>query len=211
MRSDCPRSCGGRFCRRPAEFSGFSLIELLVTLALLLIMVVMWHGFGSRSNQQRQKRACEQNLQTIFMALDLYATEHDGRFPVVTNAQSSEAALALLVPRYTVASERFVCPGSKDGSIPSAAALEDQRISYAYFMGRSRTEMGAVLMSDRLVDPSPKKQGDPAFSANGRPPGNNHHRYGGNFLLTDGEIRSSGPAASVAVQWSPEILLLNPK
>ena len=186
-------------------------MELLLTLALLIILVVMMHGFGSRSNQTRQKKACRDNLQTIFMALQIYANDHDGQFPIVPSAGSSEEALSLLIPRYTVASDRFVCPGSKDSDISSAEPLANRRISYSYFMGRRLGDPAEVLMSDRWIDSQPKLKGDPLFSANGQAPGNNHHQYGGNLLFSDGEVRSSGPKAAFDVSWNTNIHLLNPR
>lgn len=192
-------------------FAGFSLIELLITLALLIILVVLWHGFGSRSNQERQKQACQKNLRTIFMALELYAGEHDDRFPSAPDAKTSEDVLGVLIPKYTVGSESFVCPGSKDRRIPSATALADQRISYVYFMNRRRTDTPAVLMSDRWVDAKPKPKGATVFSTDGQAPGNNHHRYGGNFLLTDGEVHTSGPVAPFTIEWPNDVIRLNPR
>ncbi len=182
-----------------------------MTLALLILLVVMWHGFGSRSNQMRQLKACEKNLLHLYMALDLYARDHDGRYPTVTNARTSEDALALLVPQYTVATDQFVCPGSKDSPVPSAATLARERISYLYLMGRRQGETGAVLMSDRWVDLLPKTKGAIVFSTNGAAPGNNHHQYGGNFLLVDGEVRSSGPKAPFAIDWSSDVIPLSPR
>lgn len=190
---------------------GFSLIELLVTLALLIVMVVMMHGFGSKSHQARQKKACQKNLQTIFIALEIFANEHEGQFPVVPDAKTSEEALSLLVPRYTVASDNFICPGSKDSSLPSAESFADRRISYSYFMGHRLRDPAEVLMSDRWINSEPKTKGAPVFSANGKAPGNNHHQYGGNFLLCDGEVRSSGPKAPFDVSWTTNIIPLNPR
>ena len=184
---------------------------MLISLALLLILVVMWHGFGSKSNQQRQKKACEKNLLTIYMALEIYANEHDGWFPASPDARTSEDALGPLVPRYTVASDRFVCPGSKDSSIPPATPLAGRRISYAYFMGRQSSESNSVVMADRLVDSRPKAAGDLVFSTTGKSPGNNHHQYGGNFLFCDGEVRSAETKAPFAVTWETNVTLLNPR
>jgi len=191
--------------------AGFSLLELLITLAILIILVVMWHGFGSRTNQQGQLKACQRNLQQIYLALEIYANEHEGRFPALAGARSPEEPLSVLIPKYTTASDAFVCPGSKDAAIPSAEPLLRRRISYAYFMGRRQTnEPGEVLMSDRLLDAFPKAQGAPAFSRNGQAPGNNHHRYGGNFLLVDGRQESSSGPAPFALNWPAEVTLLNP-
>src|ERR1051326_3019865 len=98
--------------------AGFSLIEMLITLALILIMSVMLYGFGSRSHQQQQKKACQKNLLKIYMALELFANEHDKFFPILPGADTAEGPLALLVPRYSADTSLFICPGSKDSPIP---------------------------------------------------------------------------------------------
>jgi len=191
--------------------AGFSLIEMLITLALILIMFTMLYGFGSRSHQKTQKQACEKNLQNIYLALDIFAKENHGELPAVTNASSSEAPLSLLVPRYTVASEIFICPGSKDGALPNGEPFAERRISYAYFMGRTLTEPNAILMSDRQVNAQPKAGGEHVFSADGKPPGNNHHKFGGNYLFTDGHTESFGAKAPFSIAWPTNVTFLNPK
>jgi len=196
----------------PRGAAGFSLLELLITLALLIIMVVMWHGFGSQSNQQRQLKACQKNLQQVYLALEIYANEHQGRFPAQAAARTSEDALSILIPQYTTASGSFICPGSKDSTIPSAEPLATRRISYAYFMGWTQTnDSTAVLMSDRLLDALPKTKGTPVFSKTGSPPGNNHHQYGGNFLFVDGRQDSVRGPAPFTLAWPESVTLLNPK
>jgi len=47
------------------------------------------------------------------VALQIYAGDFSGRLPAVTNAPTSEAPLSLLVPRYTVDTSIFICPGGK--------------------------------------------------------------------------------------------------
>src|SRR2546428_639865 len=71
--------------QHPARDAGFSLIEMLITLALLLIMVTMFWGFGSRSHQEEQKKACQKNLQKIHVALEIFANDNGGGFPVSSN------------------------------------------------------------------------------------------------------------------------------
>ncbi|HXJ55205.1 MAG TPA: hypothetical protein VNU68_00950 [Verrucomicrobiae bacterium] len=192
--------------------AAFSLLELLITLALLIILVTIWHGFGSRNNQQRQLKACQKNLQEIYLAMEIYANEHDGRFPALSGARTPEEPLSILIPQYTTASSSFICPGSKDSPIPSAEPLTRRHISYAYFMGRLQTNPPSdVLMSDRLLDASPKPKGAQAFSATGRPPGNNHHKYGGNFLFVDGRQESASGPIPFALTWPADVTLLNPE
>ena len=190
---------------------GFSLIEMLITLAIILILFTAMYGFGSRSNQVSQKKRCQANLQKMYIALQIYSNESNGRFPVVTNATSSEDPLDMLVPRYCADTAVFVCPGSKDSALPAGESLRKGRISYAYYMGRTAADGERVLASDKQVDTQAKQTGDKVFSANGKSPGNNHHKYGGTFLFCDGGMKSSPSAASIALPLATNVMLLNPK
>lgn len=203
-------------CRRgnarpPRATAGLSLLELLIVAALIVILSLMMYGFGSASHQRTQKQLCGDNLQKVFLALQIYGNDF-GRFPQATHAQTSEAPLDLLVPRYTADTAIFVCPGGRDAAIPSGVSLLKHRISYAYYMGRDTNAASRdVLMSDRQVNALAKAVGDPVFSQNGKGPGNNHHRYGGNFLFCDGSVESSEPTAAFSLALSNGIVLLNPK
>ena len=190
---------------------GFSLIEMLISLAIMLILFTMMFGFGSRRNQLTKKERCQANLQKLYISLQIYANEHADWFPRQTNAVTSEDALNVLVPRYAADASIFVCPGSKDKPLPPGAALQGGRISYAYYMGRRQADAGLPLMSDRQVDTKPKVVHTQVFSDDGKKPANNHHKYGGAFLLCDGSTRSSGPTAPMALPLGPNIVLLNPK
>ena len=194
-----------------AGAEGFSLIEMLITLAIILILFTMMYGFGSRSNQMSQKKKCQSNLQKMYIALQIYSNDSKGKFPVVTNATSSEDPLDMLVPRYSADTAIFVCPGSKNSALAHGESLRKGRISYAYYMGRTALDGELVLASDKQVDTQAKQTGDKVFSADGKYPGNNHHKYGGTFLYCDGGMKSSPSAASIALPLSTNVVLLNPK
>jgi len=194
---------------------GFSLVELIITLALLSVMSVMLYGFASASHQRSQKKLCADNLQKIYLALQIYANDSGGRLPQHTNAVTSEPVLDELVPRYTADTSIFICPGGRDSQIPSGEPLVKHRISYAYYMGSrlpsSPDGLQIVLLSDRQVNTEPKRAGELVFSPNGKSPGNNHHKYGGNFLFSDGSVQASGPLLPFSLASTQGVVLLNPK
>jgi prepilin-type N-terminal cleavage/methylation domain-containing protein len=197
--------------RLPDLPRGFSLIELLIVVALIAILSSMFYGFASAKHQRNQKELCADNLQKIYLALQIYANDFHGSLPVKTNAATSEEPLDLLVPKYSADTSIFICPGGRDDAIPSGVPLTRGKISYAFYMGRKLDDPQKVLLSDRQVDTEPKRPGEMVFSANGNPPGNNHHKYGGNFLLADGSVRNSGPQLTFSLAGQPGVMLLNPK
>ncbi len=189
----------------------FSLIEMLITLALMIVLVTMLYGFGSAKHQRTQKQLCHDNLQKIYLAMQIYANDFSGKLPENTNAVTSEDVLGELVPRYTADTTIFICPGGRDKQFPSGELLARHKISYAYYMGRRLDSPQDALMSDRQVDTEPKRAGEFVFSKNGKAPGNNHHKYGGNFLMGDGSVQASGPQLTFSLAVPPGVVLLNPK
>jgi prepilin-type N-terminal cleavage/methylation domain-containing protein len=203
------------FQATPTAPEGFSLIELLVTLALMVILTTMMWGFASAKHQRNQKQLCADNLQKIYLAMQIYANDFGGKLPENTNAQTSEAVLDELVPKYTADTSIFICPGGRDSEIPSGEPLTKHKISYAYYMGHqlptNENATPFVLMSDRQINTEPKHAGEFVFSTTGKSPGNNHHKYGGNFLFSDGSVQASGPQLTFSLVFTSGVVLLNPK
>ena len=194
-----------------AASAGFSLFELLIVLALMIVMMMMMWGFGSESRQHAAQRACRQNLEKIYVALQIYANDFSGRLPADTNALTSEEPLSRLVPHYTVDTSIFICPGGRDPALPSGESFTNQKISYAYYMGQRLGDAQQPLMSDRQLNTLPKQAGDFVFSARGKPPGNNHYKYGGNFLFGDGHADLTPPQLAFSLVTTQGVVLLNPR
>ncbi len=186
----------------------FSLIELLAVIAIMLIVTVLFWAPKGKSRTQQLKAACKSNLEKMYLALEVYANESAGRFPIWSNAQRSEEALSILVPRYTSDTAVFTCPGSKDPALPAAEPFLKRKISYAYYMGCSSTNSQALVSDEQANTVS--RPGAFAFSTDGKPPGNNHGKTGGNFLFCDGHIESSGAKVPFGLAPSAGIVLLNP-
>lgn len=188
------------------------MIEMLISTVIISVMFVVTFGAGSKFGQTRRKASCATNLGQMHMALSVYAAEHDGEFPALAGATSSEAPLSELVPRYTTDTSLFICPGSKAKTLPGAQPFAERRISYAYYMGLKRDASPQTpLISDAQVDTRPKRQGDALFSATGKAPGHNHRRYGGNVLFVDGHVETGDAVARTHLEIPKGAVLLNPK
>jgi len=203
-------NCGAAAAISTGSTLGFSLIELLITVALILILMTAYYGPNNSNRQQALKRACQKNLEKIYVSMEIYANEHAGAFPVVTGARSSEEALDTLVPRYTSDTSPFICPASKDPVLPAGESFRSRKISYAYYMGCYLTNSTQVLMSDRQVDTQAKSPGQAVFSSTGNGPGSNHRKLGGNFLFCDGHTEMSPAVASIPLGLANDERLLNP-
>lgn len=181
-----------------------------MVLAIVAILGSLYFAATSRSTQSQQLRNCQKNLQKLFLAHEIYATDQKGSFPVTAGAATSAQALDLLVPRYTADTTSFICPGSKLSPPPSGETIAQSKISYAYYMGRRRAEPVTALMTDAQVDALSKTSGQIAFSLTGDKPGNNHQKSGGNVLFTDGHAEATPARLSFSLVFPPGVVLLNP-
>lgn len=205
-REDAPVVAGRRRSR------GFSLIELLITMAIIVILYSLYFTSGSGHYQARQKALCQKNLENIYVALKTYAGDHNGSYPTATHAATAEAPLSLLVPQYTAVTEIFICPGSSHKKLPEAKPFAERKISYAYVMGRTGSD-GAdlLLMADALAGTQPDRAGRRLFSPDGKGPGNNHHRFGGNLMFCGGQIQDSASVPGTVLSVPAGVTVLNPR
>jgi prepilin-type processing-associated H-X9-DG protein len=195
--------------RKAFTIYAFSLLELLLVAAILIILTTMYWSSSSGSRQRKLQASCQENLQKIYIAMEIFAKDHEEKYPVTPGAKTSEEALQVLVPKYTSDSALFICPGSKDGALPSGEPFGKHKISYAYYMGRRSGDSPEPLVSDRQIDSLPKNPGQPVFSTTGKAPGNNHDKTGGNFLFTDGHVQSTPPIPPFSLVLTQGVVLLN--
>ena len=197
-----------------ARFSaaGFSLLELFFVVVIIFVVFTLFFSAGSKSGQEKRLAACENNLQNIYAALRTFSQDNNGALPAIPGSQTSEAPLSLLVPKCTTGSEFFICPGGKDKPLLDARPFADKKISYAYYMGRTLQDgSDAPLVSDVQVDTTPKMPGQIVFSLDGKKPGNNHNKFGGNFLFCDGNVQYTPARLAFPLPQATNIILLNPK
>jgi len=66
-----------RMCMR----RGFTLVELLVVIAVVAVLAAMLLPVLSRARESARKAACQSNLRQIGTAFRLYASDYDGLYP----------------------------------------------------------------------------------------------------------------------------------
>jgi prepilin-type processing-associated H-X9-DG protein len=197
--------------RKIRLLAAFSLLELLVVVAIALLLTTMYWGANSGSRVKEQRVACQNTLQKLLIGAQIYSNDQNGRFPAVKGAKTAEEPMELLVPKYNADLNLFICPGTKDDALPSGEPLTKHKISYAYYMGRHSEESQLPLISDRQVDTTTKTSGQNLFSSDGKPPGNNHEKSGGNVLFCDGRAEYSPAKAAFELPLGDGVTLLNPK
>ena len=60
---------------------GFTLVELLVVIAIITVLAAILIPNFMYARAESRTAACEGNLKQIAVALELYATDHQGKYP----------------------------------------------------------------------------------------------------------------------------------
>lgn len=200
------------FRDRSQTCGAFSLLELVLTLAIILILVTLYWKPSGAGKQARRLAACQVNLQKLFMAMEIYAGENSGKFPNRPGSTSAEEAFQVLVPKYTSDLKFFVCPASGVAPLNPDKPIGGQRVSYSLFMGQDTRGSDIPLVSDALaVTNFPADTNQVIFSVSGKPPGNNHAKAGGNILFTDGNVQHSSGLPASPWKAKPGVIILNPR
>jgi type II secretion system protein G len=115
---------------------GFTLIEMMIVVAIIAILVAILVPNFMRARAQAQTAACEANLKEIATALELYQTDHEAYpdTPGATNATASDVNLGQYLRQTPIdpvnptgyyqyqvanyssgnASYTIICPGTHD-------------------------------------------------------------------------------------------------
>jgi len=73
---------GGRTMRGRTTCHGFTLVEMLVVIAIIAVLAAIVFPVFNIARQKVRKTTCIHNLQQLGMAIKLYASDHRDRYPV---------------------------------------------------------------------------------------------------------------------------------
>jgi prepilin-type processing-associated H-X9-DG protein/prepilin-type N-terminal cleavage/methylation domain-containing protein len=69
---------------------GFTLIEILVVMAIAALLSAMLFGAFSRVREKGRSAVCQNNLKQLYVAIQQYVQDHDGRYPKTTRNSDEE-------------------------------------------------------------------------------------------------------------------------
>ncbi|MDP3981474.1 MAG: type II secretion system protein [Chlamydiota bacterium] len=100
---------------------GFTLIELLVVIAVIAILSSLLMPALASARQRAKQTECANNLKQIGYALQMYAIDYDGKYPLAMKESGTSAdfakSLTLLKTDYIHNNEIFMCPSSGNVAI----------------------------------------------------------------------------------------------
>lgn len=113
------------------RFRGFTLLELLIVIAILVLLAALLLPAFARSREDGRRSTCMSNLQQIALAVQQYAKDNDARYPLTeVNDEGDPYGWADAVEPYLKNRQVFQCPS--ENTLAASAPAEVGFLDYIY-------------------------------------------------------------------------------
>ena len=135
----------------PQHSSGFTIIEILVVIAIISMLAGMLLPALQRARSQAKKSTCMNNLKQFALAYQLFAQDHAGAFPEDSNDMAGTDPKPIY-DEYISDTRIFWCPEDSDAK-PISIGSSNYGISYTFTFGKTvRDNITDELIKDNNVD-----------------------------------------------------------
>ena len=209
------------------QAQAFTLVELLVTLAIIATLAALLFPVFARAREAARKSACLTNEKQIGSALMLYAQDYDEALPPRQDAATLTSWRSALLP-YTRSKALFTCPSNPNARLTTACnpetANDPAGIGVSYALSTNDANGVGSICNNHLGVVTLARVGSPAqvigvaetttyysdfnvtvpagaFTSDNATGWNGHlfagHNNMTNFLFMDGHVKSMKPLATL--------------
>jgi len=140
--------------------SGFTLIEILVVLAITAVLAGLAFPAFQRVKVNARAATCTANLKNLGAGLGLYLIDHDDVFPTLAPARADFSDLTPTIDtvllEYVGAIDVFRCPADRDQLFETSgtsyfwnSTLNGQHAARLNFLGLVKDDVGIPVISDK--------------------------------------------------------------
>ena len=113
---------------------GFTLVELIVVVAIIALLVSLLIPVVGRARSEAELVKCRATLKSLGLALNLYAQNNNEAYPISERLHNPHLNLIQTTADYVREPELFYCPSNKKSDETySLSNVADGNISYFYF------------------------------------------------------------------------------
>lgn len=129
---------------RVSSRKGFTLIELMIVIAIIAILAAILVPNFIRARAQGQVTSCKSNLKNIGTACEMYATDHGGRYPETNQLEKCLTGESEQKGMQPYMKQIPKCPseGTKNPYISSYSARSNPDVYTVYCLGPNHLAAG---------------------------------------------------------------------
>jgi prepilin-type N-terminal cleavage/methylation domain-containing protein/prepilin-type processing-associated H-X9-DG protein len=138
--------------RRPwlRSVGGFTLTELMVVIALVSLLTGLLFSGLRLVREKANQIKCMSNLQSLGLAVQMYADQHDGLFPEVTDLEKVPLQVQQALLPYAKSEEIFCCPVDPNKPTPPGGSY-DWRVTHDPKTTLSGVRLDLIRHPNRVI------------------------------------------------------------